>query len=861
MKKFLKIAGIIAGIFIVILIAAALILPSLIPQDKIKTWVTDEIGKTIGRQVSVGTVKFNIFTGLSLTDFRISDNPAFSKEDFIAAKGVTAGYSLWSLLRGKLLITGIVLNQPSILVEVNKSKAFNFSDIQQKYSKPAKPEAAPAKPVKLPFEIAVAKISVTKGRIIFRDNSGPAAMLVDMADTNLSLIGFSLDPNRTMALDGSTVVNFEKGASRAGEKPLKFSLPLTLAGRAKLDLAKETLTLEKADCRAAGVLATASGKMDNLFSSRRTALDIKADIDARQVMDFCASMLPEKAVMFKEISVSGKGSATMKVEGSIQPMDLGISGDASIKEVEIKMADKFKKTRNMAVGMSLKGKYTDTGFDIASCQLNVMSAAIKTKGKFAMPAMTIDLSGDSGDIDLAEMVSMSPMTADMVKVSGKAKIKSFSIAGKPQDLKTLKLKVLASLSNVGAMPAQIKYGMSGLQVPSVTMTEQSLQVPDISFKLGSSAFSGNLSANNFRLEDMPDWQTKLKIDAVLNLNCPKFNTEEVMAAMPKKEKSSSGKSAAGKAGIDKKAVQEKVQLVPAGLSANARLTIADMVFRKMKMTGLDVSLVFRNRQGNLTVNRLNAYQGDIKGRMDADLNNLTYALNASLEGFNFQGLGNDAVDSFLEGKPDYKDKIFGTARAGLNFSGAGILPEEIMKSVKGKLTFQLKDGKLVGIPVMQDLAAKTKIDALREMSYSEFTGDISAADEKATVNVFQLLGSDIKVRMTGYANYDKGMDSALDLKVATDLSPKASQSLPASYNVSQYIGDKNGWMPLDIKIGGTLDKRTYGVDMSRATENAKQRAVDAAKKAVDDKKKETENKAKDELQKSGKKLLKGLFGK
>ena len=181
MKRFLKIAGIVIGVLILIVIA----IPFFIDANTFKPKLESELSDALGRQVKVGNLSLSLFSGSVAADnISIADNPQFSKSAFVQAKSLKVGVEMMPLIMSKTLnVTELTLNEPEIaLVKSENGEKWNFSSIggsnaaAPKSTPQASSKAAPSAP-SAPAQgssangassnpnLSVAKLNVNNGRL------------------------------------------------------------------------------------------------------------------------------------------------------------------------------------------------------------------------------------------------------------------------------------------------------------------------------------------------------------------------------------------------------------------------------------------------------------------------------------------------------------------------------------------------------------------------------------------------------------------------------------------------------------------------------------------------------------------------
>ncbi|HVI08136.1 MAG TPA: AsmA family protein [Candidatus Binatia bacterium] len=166
MKPWMKIAAIVLGVLIVIVIAV----PLFVDANTFRPTLESDLTGALGRQVKVGNLSLSLFSGSVKADnISIADDPAFSSSPFVQAKSLKVGVEIFPLIFSKALnVTELTLNQPEIsLVRSPDGAKWNFSSLGGKNSPAPSPSAqpAPASPAGGNPNLSVAKLNVTDGRL------------------------------------------------------------------------------------------------------------------------------------------------------------------------------------------------------------------------------------------------------------------------------------------------------------------------------------------------------------------------------------------------------------------------------------------------------------------------------------------------------------------------------------------------------------------------------------------------------------------------------------------------------------------------------------------------------------------------
>ena len=195
------------GIIVVLLVAAALILPSLIPASVYKDKITDQVSSTLGRDVQIaGDVKLSVFpTLMAKADLvTIANAEGFSEQAFATMDSLEAKVKLWPLFKKQVEINAFTLVNPKISLEKTKDGQVNwtFSDETEKPAQQA--EGAFARDGRYTdLQISLGKFALENGSINYSDAVSGANYDVKAVNMKLSMLGL----DKPVQAKGDLVVN------------------------------------------------------------------------------------------------------------------------------------------------------------------------------------------------------------------------------------------------------------------------------------------------------------------------------------------------------------------------------------------------------------------------------------------------------------------------------------------------------------------------------------------------------------------------------------------------------------------------------------------------------------------------------
>ncbi|MGZ4856541.1 MAG: AsmA family protein [Candidatus Angelobacter sp.] len=152
-KKMLYIAGGLAGVVLILMITAYL----LIDANSFRPTIEAQLSNSLGRKVQVADVSLSLFSGgISARDISIADDPAFSQVPFLSAKSVDVSVELMPLLLSRSVrLTALTLKEPELVLLRSSSGKWNFSSLGggPKTAKSSAPE------------LAIQKLRIVNGRV------------------------------------------------------------------------------------------------------------------------------------------------------------------------------------------------------------------------------------------------------------------------------------------------------------------------------------------------------------------------------------------------------------------------------------------------------------------------------------------------------------------------------------------------------------------------------------------------------------------------------------------------------------------------------------------------------------------------
>ena len=207
--------------------------------SRLKSRVILSLSSAVGRPVDVGSVHIRLLPrpGFDLEGLVVYDNPAFSSEPILRASQVTANLRLTSLLRGRLEVARLNLNEPSLNLVHREGGGWNLDSLLERT---ARTPLAPTGKQKSEPRPAFPYIEGSSGRINFKN--GPEKRPYALTNADFSLwqesenawgVRLRAQPLRSdMNLNDTGLVRLDGTWQRAAsvhETPLQFNIEWTRA--------------------------------------------------------------------------------------------------------------------------------------------------------------------------------------------------------------------------------------------------------------------------------------------------------------------------------------------------------------------------------------------------------------------------------------------------------------------------------------------------------------------------------------------------------------------------------------------------------------------------------------------------------
>lgn len=492
---------------------------------------------------------------------------------------------------------------------------------------------------------------------------------------------------------------------------------------------------------------------------------------------------------------------------------IGLSGSTPVK-----FSTNFaEKTQGIEGQISLDSTVT---YDVHTVAAELTKPVITLSVKQKDTAASAELKASSLKYSQQDVnVSSATLTAKVNDLSLKA-----ALAGaQTQKMQTWSVEGLTiDVADAKGLKANVAGDFSGT-VEELTMQSKRLE-GEIQSRVGSSTiqvpFSGVVAlATNEKLSinlkgtlDKSPWQTQLLINGFSVPNVTgKVEVESlVLDKWLAQEANGAKKTALNELAVIRNAYAAPVRQLNVLNKANGRVEIhvGSLKYQGLTVTGVNTSLALS--KGVLSLNNLVATtcSGKIAGNSQIDAAE-KWGINLNVNGLNTEELIRSLGSNVM---------FYGKANASVKLNGIGIDQTSILKTVSGQMSAAANNAVLKGISLEKVAAAvkAKKVQGLIMNAQDETR--FTALNATATVGNGQLVVRTLNGK-TNVAEVSGNLQVGLiDNALAGEVSAKLATSVDGRR------------VTVPIKLGGTVQSPSYGIDIEAALKAGLQSAVEEAVK-------------------------------
>ena len=313
MKKLKILLFSLAGLIVVLSVAAVIAIKVFLPEDKIKSYITDYAKNNLNREVTFDKLSIK-FIGIDLKNFKMSERSTLKDGTFIKADDFIVKVSPLPLLKKNIKISRILLDSIDINITKDENGLFNFDDIiksfqsEQPQQEQKKEQVSDTKSSSSSFDLNIHRFDIKNANIIYIDKT--SNLEASIKNFNLKTKDFSLTDMFGCETSFDLAVKQNK---------LDISLPLRANFKTNLnnfDMDKMYLDVETFETNFNNATISLQGKIENINAPKIDCNLILKNIDEQTFKDFfdCKTKFKADEITFKTKSTVNISSMNADIE-------------------------------------------------------------------------------------------------------------------------------------------------------------------------------------------------------------------------------------------------------------------------------------------------------------------------------------------------------------------------------------------------------------------------------------------------------------------------------------------------------------------------------------------------------------------
>jgi|GEM_PF-4549814 len=758
MNKLVKAALWFLGGLLVLWIVAATVLYFYFTKERIQTLVLPKAQQVLNRPVALGDASFSAWgkIKINLKDVKVKNLPGFHDSLLFSAQKVALAVKILPLLKKQIEITSLEVAGPVISYEIRPNGQSNVADWFVATADAQKTKGGGT------IFLLVENLSVSNGQIRYRNDS--TGTLFFLSRLNWDSKSAYHEKERALDFSGkltSGLVRYRSPKQKFETDKLVPEVGYNLA----YFMAQDHMEVKSASFRFGQIALLASGELSGLRGKKKGRFDIKSEeFSASELKESFAAFLPAAA---KDWKLSGKGRVTGQIRfASPLQGQLGLMVNSfELSAPEVKEKIRIEKL--------------ETKVDLGEKRLNLTTSNGYWGGEpfrvglavqdWEKQNIVLDL---KGKLNLAVLPGLLKM-AD-AKLSGELS-PDISLSGSVKNKESFRLNGQLTIKDVEYSSSKSKYPITDLNA-NIGFSGRDISQLRLALKAGRSDI-----AIDGKVANAVAWAaTKRKVPASATFD---FRSQflDLDQLIPPPERLPNGKV--------------KVDTVPLpDWNGSGSISIGKGVINK---------LPFSNFQSPVKIDdgviRLSGFKMDmLSGKVEGDLTRNMVDLSRPEFDVKIQASDIEANELFSAVTP-LKGTVFGKMNLSGNFSGAGLMASEIMRSMSANGNWDIDSGKLVRFGPVAKLGEKMGQDWKKELPLKNLKALFRMQNGRLIFNPlnFGLPLGDFK--STG----SLGLDGSLDFIVDSKVTAQAAERFGLPPALLEMMKDPQGKIPVSFALTGT----------------------------------------------------------
>ncbi len=780
-KRVWMAAGVLVAIPLIVLAA----LPFFFDENQLRPVVEAQLQQKLHRPVKLGELHLKSFPlAVRISGFVIGQPEGLaSSQPFLQAKAVSAGVSFWPLLHKEIKIDAIRLESPRLELIRNAAGVWNYEDGN-----------GGAVGAGAPGSITLDELRVVDGQVAVQDQkAGTAREVYEHIDLTLKGLG----PNRGGSLDGEVRLktmaavlrihsDFENRETLTAKGLLSLKSDrnadaLNIAYDIRREPAPAPITINSLKATIGRLTATAAGTID--IQQTPAALRLRVQMTNSPIADLLRVAALYGAGFPPGLKAEGLLGADVQVTGTTAKPVLVGKIDATTAQISAK--DLAEPVRASALHIDFTpDSLTTRRFTLQTGATSLTAQATVTNYSSSSPRIE------------AAFETTNARVEELLRIAKAYGVKPAGLAGSgvvSLNMRISKAGKLISSSGSGTLRG---VSLSAPQLPktlgvstaNVNFSDDHASFDNLRATLGSMQVDGTGSVRDF---SQPSLQFNLHVDQI--------NSAELRTWSSGSTQQPSGKQQSGF--FDK-------------VSANGVLAVDKLIHDRIVFNNVKATITYA--KGILTLDPITAlvFGGQQSGAMSADLRSATpaYAVRAKLS--------NVDANQLLSSTTSIKQVLSGSLSSNVDLQFLDRPNEEVAKSLNGKVQFQMGQGRISGVQILNEVANighflgySKKAESFTNIS--KLTGSFQIQNGLAsTQDLFMDLGG---ATLSGTGTMGL-VDQSLKLRVMTVLGKELAQKNAGGQIgglLTSVLANQKGELVVPAIVTGTFAQPRFAPDLEQ----------------------------------------------
>ncbi len=837
MKTALKIVG----IFVLLIIALAILLP-IIFKGKIIELAKQEINKSVTAKVDFKDVGLSLFRSFPDFSLRIDGLTviginAFEKDTLADIEKLELTLDLMSVLSGNNYeIKKIRIYHPDIYVRVLKDGKTNYDISPPEEEKPVTTAAEGETPFKLTLKL----VEIVDANIVYDDASLPTKAILKGLNHELSgnMVG-----DFTTLKTSTSIDNFDldyDGIRYFNNAKVNYKADI------EADLKNEVYTLKENELKLNELFLAFAGSF--AFVGEDYKLDFTFNAPKTDFKNFL-SVVP--AVYAKDFaSVETKGN--LKLDGMVK----GLYTETSLPAFNLNLVVsdamfKYPDLPKAVTGIHIRtvisnpgGDADNTVIDISNFKMQLGNDPIEMKMLIKTPVSDPDIDANiKGSFNLAGVSEYYPLEKGE-ELTGSF-IFDILLKGKLSAVENEQYENFTALGSLKVKEFQYTSSMVNepveIAIAQLDFSPSYLDLVSFQSKIGKNDFNAQGKLTNYLAYVFKD--------EVLVGNLKTTSRYfDVSSLMPESKATETPQTATDTAAMS-------VIEIPVNIDFEMAATFDKLLYDNIMMDNVMGMLKIKDKKLELTNLSMNLLKGEMV------MNGVYSTVTPDKPDFDF-GLNMKNIDiqeayktlEILSTYAPIAQKTSGAMSAKMNIKSN--LDKEMMpvyETMTGGGEFSTSQIKVSGVNTLDKIADALKMDNLRSLDISKILVQFEFIDGKIMVKPFDMKVSNYTAKLGGWTAFDQTIDYVMNLNV-----PRKEFGSAANNVLDNMVSQANSkganfslgeMVSLDVLIGGTLTDPTIKTGLKEAGKDLMEDLKEQVKQEVENKVEEVKEDAKARAQK------------